>query len=266
MRYTAAMEKQTALITGASGGLGEEFARLCAHGKMDLVLVARRKDELERLAAELEKEHGVSVTVIAQDLSLLDAVQTIIDILKKENLSIDLLINNAGFGSFGEFHEADTAQQENMIGVNIAALTALTKALLPEMVERKQGRILNVASIAAFLPGPLMSVYYASKAYVLHFSLAIREELKGTGVTVTCLCPGPTQTGFETHANLATSKLFKSSYVMKASTVAEEGYAACMKGKALAIPGMLNKLAAFVPRLLPRTMAAIIAKKAQDPM
>ncbi len=266
MRYTAAMATQTALITGASGGLGEEFARLCARGKMDLVLVARSEDALKKLGAELERKHGISATVIAQDLSAADAAQAIVDVLKKGNLSIDMLINNAGFGSFGTFHEADAKQQANMIAVNISALTALTKALLPDMVARGHGRILNVASIAAFLPGPLMSVYYASKAYVLHFSLAIREELKGTGVTVTCLCPGPTQTGFETHANLAASKLFKGSYVMKASTVAASGYAACLKGKALVIPGMLNKLAAFIPRLLPRTLATMIAKKVQDPM
>lgn len=266
MRYTAPMTKKTALITGASGGLGEEFARLCAQDKMNLVLVARREDALKKIAAELEKEHGVSVTVIAQDLSAPDAVQTIVGILKKGNVSIDVLINNAGFGSFGKFHEADANQQENMIAVNIAALTALTRALLPEMVTRGHGRILNVASIAAFLPGPLMSVYYASKAYVLHFSLAIREELKGAGVTVTCVCPGPTHTGFELHANLGTSKLFKGSNVMKASDVAAKGYAACMKGKPLVTPGILNKLAAFTPRLLPRTLAAIIAKKVQDPL
>ncbi len=265
MLYTPFM-KETALITGASGGLGEEFAKLCAKNGMNVVLIARRKEVLDALSAELMKAYNIKATVIALDLSASGAVHAMIAALEKEDISITMLINNAGFGSFGKFHETSFEQEEKMIAVNIQALTALTKALLPGMVARKNGKILNVASTASFIPGPLMSVYYASKAYVLSFSLGIREELKRTGVTVTCLCPGPTKTGFETHANLAASKLFKGSYVMDASTVAKAGYKACLRGKAICIPGILNKVSAFAPRLIPRTLAAIIAKKVQSPI
>lgn len=255
---------QTALITGASGGLGEEFAQLCAADGNDLVLVARSKEKLEILGKELATKHNIRFTVLPHDLSLPDAVQKLTEELKSGNIEPDILINNAGFGAYGLFHETSYAQEKNLIAVNIAALTELTKCILPAMVKRGSGCVLNIASTAAFQPGPLMAVYYASKAYVMNFSLALSEELKGTGVTVTCLCPGPTKTGFETNANLGNSRLFRLGS-MNANTVAKIGYDAMNCGKSLVVAGLRNKIGAFMTRFIPRMLAAKIARTVQAP-
>ncbi len=252
------------LITGASGGLGEEFARLAGADGNDLVLVARSKEKLEAIGRELEGKHHIRVTVLSHDLSLPDAVQKMIAELKERNIVPDILINNAGFGAYGLFHETTYDQEKNLIAVNIAALTELTKFLVPMMVKRGSGIILNIASTAAFQPGPLMAVYYASKAYVMHFSLALSEELKGTGVTVTCLCPGPTKTGFEANANLGNSRLFRLGS-MDAATVATIGYKAMKNGRPLIVAGLRNKIGAFMTRFIPKMLAATIAKNVQSP-
>lgn len=252
------------LITGASGGLGEEFARLAAADGNDLVLVARSKEKLETLGEELEAKHTIRVTVLPHDLSTPDAVETLIAELKEKNIEPDILINNAGFGAYGLFHETSYEQEKNLIAVNVAALTELTKRVVPSMVKRGSGKILNIASTAAFQPGPLMAVYYASKAYVMHFSLALSEELKDTGVTVTCLCPGPTKTGFEANANLGNSRLFRLGS-MDAATVATIGYSAMKSGRPLIVAGRRNKIGAFMTRFIPRMLAAKIAKSVQSP-
>jgi uncharacterized protein len=255
--------RKTALITGASGGLGECFARLWAAEKYKLILVARSKDALQQLGKELEKKHGIDVMIIVEDLSNPSAPAKILKKIGKER--VDVLVNNAGFGDFGIFACSDPARDAAMIRLNVESLTHLTRLVLPGMLTRKSGRILNVASTAAFQPGPLMAVYYATKAYVLSFSLALSQETRGTGVTVTCLCPGPTKTGFERHANLGRSKLFKRG-TMNPYVVARIGFRACMAGRPLVTAGFTNKLGAFLTRLVPRMWAARAAYRAQSPI
>ena len=257
--------KKTALITGASGGLGEEFAKLFAADGVDLVLIARSKEKLEKLAADLHAKHGITATAIPCDLSLPDAAKNLVEELKRREITVNTLVNNAGFGAYGLFAETEYAHEKDLLQVNIIALTSLTKLLLPQMIQNKSGKILNIASTAAFQPGPLMAVYYASKAYVMNFSLALSEELHGTGVTATCLCPGPTRTGFETGAGMTASKLFRSGS-MDALIVARIGYEAMQRGKPLVIAGLLNTIGAFMTRLIPRMLAAKIAKWVQSPM
>jgi len=256
---------RTALITGASGGLGEKFAWLLASDHHDLVLVARSKEKLELLAKELSLKYSIRTTALTYDLSQKDAVGSLLQELSEKNLQIDILINNAGFGAYGKFHETTYDHEKQLLTVNIEALTELTKMLLPDMVKRGSGKILNVASTAAFAAGPLMAVYYASKAYVMNLSIALNEELKGTGVSVTCLCPGPTKTGFEAGAGMQNSRLFKSA-LMDAATVATIGYRAMLKGKPLVVSGIRNKISTFGTRLVPRSLAAKIAKAVQSPM
>lgn len=257
--------KETALITGASGGLGLEFAKLAAKDGHDVVLVARSEDVLQKIAAELETAYKVHAFVLAKDLSVPSAAEEIAAELTKQGIVITMLINNAGFADFGLFQDADIRRQQEMIDVNILALTKLTRVLLPAMIAAKHGRILNVASTAAFQPGPLMSVYYATKAYVLSFSAALSNELNGSGVTVTCLCPGPTKTGFVSHAHMESSKLFKSG-AMDAATVASIGYRGMMNGKRLVIPGLRNKLLAFATRFSSISLAATLTRRVQEPI
>lgn len=252
------------LITGASGGLGEAFARLASADGSDLVLVARSREKLETLAHDLATTHGVTVRVLASDLAAPDAVPVLLDDLRLKNVVVETLVNNAGVGKLAPFSDTDPRDIERMLRLNVDALTLLTRALLPDMIARKRGRILNVASTAAFQPGPLMAVYYATKAYVLHWSLALRNELAGTGVTATCLCPGPTRTGFQQAAGMIESPLFKTFHTMDADTVARVGYRGMLRGKAVVVPGFLNKLGAFGTRLIPRTLAARIARMAQE--
>jgi uncharacterized protein len=255
--------KNTALITGSSSGIGMEFARYHAAQKGDLVLAARGEKELTQLKAELEKQHGVKVRIFPVDLTEPGVLQDIFDTLQREGIDIDILINNAGFGDFGPFHTANWAKANTMIQLNITALTQLTHLFLPGMVKRRHGKILNVASTAAFFPGPLMAVYYATKHFVLSFSEGISEELKGTGVTVTALCPGPTASGFQAAADLGESKLVKGKKLPTSKEVAIYGYTSMKAGKVVAIHGLPNKFQAFLVRFLPRSVARSMVKGAQ---
>ncbi len=241
------------LLTGASSGIGLELGRVFARHKHDLILVARSKEKLEQLAREWSTEFGVKVDVAAVDLSRPNAAGQL------ANRDVDILVNNAAFGLNGTFVDLDLRRQLEMIELNVTALTHLTGLFLPAMVKRGRGRILNVASTASFQPGPMMAVYYATKAYVLSFSEAIAEELRGTGVTVTALCPGPTATDFTRVAGMANSRLHRR-FAADAKSVAEKGYRALMKGKRLLVPGMINKLTAVSVRFSPRGLVTRIVK------
>jgi len=244
---------KTALITGASAGIGREFAKIFAREGYQLILVARNTQALSELADSLKKEHGISVRTMAKDLSRPETPEEIYEELRDDSLAIDVLVNNAGAGVGGLFKDTDLSAELSTIQLNLASLTHLTKLFLRDMLKRRSGKILNVSSTAAFQPGPTMAVYYATKAYVLSFSEALAEELRGTGVTVTCLCPGPTETGFQTRAGISGIRLLKFR-TMDASTVARQGYEAFIKGKTLVIPGIFNRLFAFSVRLIPRRL------------
>ena len=247
----------TALITGASGGIGYELAKLFARDHNNLVLVARSADKLAQVASELQT-HGVTMKTIPLDLAAPLAPKFLFDQL--EGVAIDVLINNAGYGAFGEFAEMPEAEIFGQINLNITALTELTRLFLPPMLQRRAGRIMNVASTAAFQPGPLMAVYYASKAYVLSFSEAIANELRNSGVTVTCFCPGATHTGFAKRAGTENSRLFKQIGAMSAEKVARDGYRALMAGRTVAISGAHNWVVAQSVRFAPRKAVTAISR------
>ncbi len=235
---------KTALITGASTGIGYELSKCFAADRHDLVLVARQEPKLRQVAEELSGQFGVSAKIIAADLAKPDTPQKIVDEVNKDSLPIDYLVNNAGFGLGGKFVETELAVELDMMQVNMTALVHLTKLFLPGMLARKSGKIMNVASTAAFQPGPLMAVYYATKAFVLSFSEAIANELAGTGVTVTALCPGPTQSEFQQRAHIENTRLIKGKFMglMTSEAVARIGYDGFMQGKRLVIPGLMNKM------------------------
>jgi hypothetical protein len=256
-------DHKTALITGASSGIGQELAGIFAREGYSLVLVARSADKLRQLASELEKAHGTRSLILASDLSAPGSAAYVHDQTMRADITVDVLVNNAGFGQFGLFAENDLEECLQQIQLNITTLTHLTRLYLPEMVQRKSGRILNVASTAAFQPGPLMAVYYATKAYVLHFSEAIANELKGTGVTVTCLCPGATATEFHKRANMLGARMLQFG-AMDARTVADDGYRALMAGKPVVISGFKNWLLAQSVRFSPRRMVTAVARALQE--
>lgn len=257
----------TALITGASSGIGEALAHELAGRGASVILVARSTDKLEQLAQQLRQQYSVQATVISADLSQSHAAKALAAEVARRGLTVDILVNNAGLGAFGEFWELEEAQIEQMLAVNITALTELSRAFLPAMVERKRGRVLNVASTAAFLPGPLMSVYYASKAYVLSLSEGLNEELRGSGVYVTALCPGPVHTGFQAVANLEGSQMMRNPLVttgmLSAAEVARIGVAAMVRGDAVAVAGITNQAQTWLPRLLPRQWIARVIAQVQ---
>jgi short-subunit dehydrogenase len=257
--------RSTALVTGASSGIGEDLARLIAADGLDLVLVARGRDRLAALAAEIGARHGVRAVVVAEDLSDPAAPARVVERVRADGLVVDVLVNCAGFGRFGPFARIPWDVEREMMQLNVVSLVELTKLLLPEMIERGSGRILNVASTAAFQPGPLMAVYYATKAFVLSFSEAINRELRVTGVTVTALCPGPTSTGFVDAAEMHKSKLFKRNVPMQSKDVARIGYHAMKRGKSVVIPGLINKLLAVSIRFTPRDLVSSIVYKMQEP-
>jgi short-subunit dehydrogenase len=249
-------DRRTALITGASSGIGAELARIHAAAGGDLVLVARRQDRLDALKAEIKDR---TVHVIVKDLSDPNAPQQLHDEIKARNIRIDYLINNAGFGHRGMFHEQDWSRNAAMIQVNIVALAALTRLFVPDMVARGDGKVLNVASLAGFVAGPLHAVYFATKAFVLSFSESIANELHGTGVTVTALCPGPTRTEFVGYADMEGVPGFR--HAASAHKVAQVGYDAMLKGRTLVVPGLLNKLTAHLAlRLAPRKLATRLSR------
>ncbi len=253
--------KKTALITGASGGIGLELAHIHASKGDNLVLVARCKKKLDEFKLEMEKTYGVTVYNIGKDLTDLNSAKEIYDEVMCKKIHIDYLINNAGFGDFGLFAETDWEKQSRMINLNITTLTYLTRLFLPQMLKSRYGKILNVASTAAFQPGPTMSVYFATKAFVLSFSEAIANEIKGKGVTVTALCPGATDTGFKSAASLERSKLFRGKNVATPKSVAEYGYQQMMKGETVAVHGFLNSLITKIISITPRDIVTSIARK-----
>ena len=255
--------KMTALVTGASGGIGLELARLFAADGHDLVLVARSRDKLAGLAEELGRAHNVGARSLPADLARPEAPREIFDQLKSEGVAVDALVNNAGVGSYGLFAETDLRSELDLLQINVVALTHLTKLFLPAMIARRRGHVLNVASTAAFQPGPLMAVYYASKAYVLSLSEALSNETAGTGVTVTVLCPGPTGTGFVAAAGMEESKLFDRG-AMTARAVAEAGYRGMLGGKTIVIPGFRNRLLASSYRLAPRGLITKVVRGIQE--
>jgi short-subunit dehydrogenase len=257
-------ERQTALVTGASGGIGRELARAFAAGGYDLVLVARSEGKLEELAGELRSRRGIGVRVLAKDLAEPGSPDEIFQELEGAGVDVDVLVNNAGFATFGPFAETDLASELEEIQLNVVAPTHLTKRFLPWMLARRRGGVLNVASSAAFQPGPLMAVYYATKAYVLSFSEALAEELRGSGVTVTALCPGPTATGFQARAEMQGSGLFTGPLkVMDAAAVARAGYEGFRAGKRIVIPGLINKLGVQSVRISPRALTTRIVRAMQ---
>lgn len=253
----------TALITGASSGIGAELARLHAATGGDLVLVARRVDRLQELKQELEAAHGISVTAIGEDLAAAGAAAKLFAATESAGIQVDVLINNAGFGGHGKFHERPLAREQDMMQLNMVTLTELTHMYLQGMVSRHHGKILNVASTASFMPGPLQAVYYATKAYVLSLSQAIAEELSDTGVTVTALCPGAVATGFVAEANLENVAIFD-----KAATpasVARCGYDAMQKGKLVVInEAKLHFLLNWVIPLLPRKLVLKVSRRMME--
>ena len=256
--------KNTALITGASNGIGLELAKIHASKGGDLVLVARNKFKLDEIKIELEKQFKISVYTIGKDLSLTNAAQEIYDETNKENIQVDYLINNAGFGDFGMFAETSWNKELQMINLNITSLTHFTKLYLQDMVKRRSGKIMNVASTAAFQSGPTMSVYCATKAYVLSFTEAISNEVIDKGITVTALCPGATETGFQAAGGLDDSKLFKDKKLPTAKEVAQYGYASMMKGKIVAIHGIMNYIMSNSIRFIPRSLVLKISRKMLD--
>ena len=257
----------TALITGASGGIGYELAKLFAKDHYNLVLVARSSDKLNQVASQLRQQFGLNVEAMALDLAEDQSVKMLFEHLKGEKLEVDVLVNNAGFGVFGEFAEMPEEEVLGQVQLNVVALTHLTRLFLPAMIERRQGKIMNVASTAAFQPGPLMAVYYATKAYVLSFSEALANEVAGTGVVVSCFCPGATDTGFQKRAGIENSRLFKKIGAMNVETVARDGYRGLMAGKTLVISGTRNRLVAesvrFAPRKWVTAMSRWVAEKVE---
>lgn len=251
--------KNVALITGASSGIGLELARIHASKGGDLILVARREERLNEIKEELTEKHGIDIHVLARDLAKDGAGEALYKEVREMGVSIEYLINNAGFGGHGYFYERKWSRDHDMIQLNIMTLTELTRMFLPDMVEKGSGRILNVASMAGFIPGPFQAVYYATKAFVLSFSEAVASELDGSGVTITALCPGPTKTEFEVVANVAGSKAF----MIQASveSVARYGYRAMLKGKAVAVPGSANRLLVnYLLRMTPKNVARRVSK------
>ncbi len=251
---------KTALITGASLGIGLELARVFAKNNYDLVLVARSADKLNALAKELS---NVKTLVIVKDLSISGSGLEIFNELKAKDIQIDVLVNNAGVGDFGFFHEANLERQLQMVDLNVRSLTELTYLFGKLMVARKDGKIMNVASTAAFQPGPRFSVYYATKHYVLALSEGLANEWKEHGVTVSALCPGPTESGFQEAAGIGRSKLGKR-FMPSSYDVAVYGYEALMNGKVVAVHGTANKIVSKIVRLLPRSLVTNLARKIQD--
>ena len=252
---------KTVLITGSTSGIGAQLTHLFAKDGYHLILVSRNKQKLEKQQKQFPNN---TVTIIPLDLTKPNAANDIFTHLTKKKISIDILVNNAGFGSYGRFHIEDPQTQLDMIQLNITTLTQLTRLITPQMVKRKSGKILNVASTAAFLSGPLMAVYYATKNYVLAFSEALTNELKDYNISVTTLCPGPTTTNFQKTADLNQSKLLSFTQSMTAQEVAKQGYNGLINSQTHVIPGFTNQFFIFLPRLLPRNLTTWITRRVQD--
>lgn len=253
------IKAMTALVTGASSGIGRELSKLFAKDGYNLVLVARDEARMIKLGEELVGRYAVSPKIIAKDLALPDAAGELYDQLRSENIDVDFLVNNAGFGQWGKFHEVDHQTLYDMIAVNLTSLTKLTRLFLPDMIARGFGGLLNVASAAGYVSGPNSAVYYATKAYVIHLTEAIAEELKDTGVTVTVLCPGPTKTQFFKRSEAAGTRL-EDIFPQEADKVAEIGYKALMRGRRNVIPSWFYKILIFGTRFMPRRLVTKVSQ------
>ncbi|WP_017652939.1 SDR family NAD(P)-dependent oxidoreductase [Fortiea contorta] len=256
--------QQTALITGAASGIGYQLARIFALNNYNLVLVDRMGQKLLEIADKFHEEFHVFVKTIVKDLSLATSPEEIFTELQQAAINVDVLVNNAGFGIHGLFHETNLTTELEMLQVNVVCLTHLTKLFLKHMVKQGNGKVLNVSSAAAFQPGPLMAVYFATKAYILSFSQALASELEGTGVTVTALCPGPTESAFHERTGAAGTKQVKENKMMGAAHVAQIGYQALMEGKTVVIPGFKNRILAEIVRFAPRNLVTKIVKNMQE--
>ncbi len=256
--------KKTALITGASNGIGLELAKVHAQNGDNVILIARSADKLNALKTELETQYKINVNCIAIDLSLPNVAQQVYDSVAQLNIKVNYLINNAGFGDFGMFLQTDWSKEEQMISLNINTLTHLTKLYAQDMAKQGGGKIMNVASTAAFQSGPTMAVYYATKAYVLSFSEAIDNEMRPHGVSVTALCPGATASGFQDAAAMHESKLVKGRKLPTSKEVAEYGYKSMMAGKVVAIHVVMNYIMANSVRFTPRALVVKITRFIQD--
>jgi short-subunit dehydrogenase len=257
------MERAHTLITGASTGIGRGLAEICARERHDLILTARDGAALEAMAAPLRSRYGGDILVLPQDLSKTGSAPALVGDIRAAGRRVGIVINNAGVGLYGAFLDTDLAAETRMIQLNVVSLVELTKLCLPEMVTRGGGRILNVASTAGFVPGPLMAVYYATKAFVLSFSDALAEELRHSGVTVTTLCPGPTATQFQKRAGAGSARIF-SGAKMDAAAVAEVGYRAMMDGRRVVVAGARNRLVPLAARLFPRQVVARLSRRASE--
>ena len=261
---TQKSERGRALVTGASAGIGRELARCLAEEGWDLVLTARREERLLELSEQIRDEADCDAVVIPCDLAAPDGAARLVEEVQGRGFRVEILVNNAGFGHHGRFWTMELDRGLDMIQVNVTAVTELAHRLLPAMVEVGRGRILNVASTAAFQPGPNMAVYYASKAYLLSFSEALREELRGTGVTVTALCPGPTRTEFGQEAGFGDSVFLDKVPRPDGRKVAEYGIRAMMRGKGIAVEGLLNRIHVFALRFLPRELVLRLVRRFQE--
>lgn len=256
--------RKIALVTGASGGLGKGIAQAAAREGWDLVLTARGTEAIEAFAEDWRKRHGIAITSLAQDLSVPGGAQALFEQVQSRGLAIDVLVNNAGIGVYGEFIDTPLDDELQMLRLNTEAPTVLSKRFLPQLIERG-GRILNITSIAAFPPGPYLAAYYGTKAYLLRFSEGIAEELAPRGVTVTAYCPGPTETGFQKRANARRSALFQRG-VPSADEVGAAAWQACMAGRRVAVHGLSNRLQVFSMRFTPRWMLAKIVRRISRPV
>lgn len=256
------MEKENkyTLITGGSEGIGLELAKIFANEDNNLIIVARDKTKLIDIKNKLEKKYNIEVEIIQCDLSVDKACEKIMRFVEENNIVVENLVNNAGIGSFGFFHEYEDGFEEKLININISALTILTKYFIKDMIERGTGGVLNVASTAAFVGGPKMAMYYSSKAYVLSFTEALHDEVKNLGIRVSCLCPGPVRTSFQEKSGIKKSENAKK-YLMDADKVAREAYLGFLKGKAIIIPGYKNKILILLNKLIPRALGRKIILK-----
>jgi short-subunit dehydrogenase len=256
---------QTALVTGASGGIGVDLADCFARDGYDVVVTARSVDALRGVADRLSKQHGIVATPIANDLGVFGGGTKLVEAIRARGITVDVLVNNAGYGQAGALTSSPLETQLGMIDLNVHALVELTHLLWDGMVARRRGGVLNVASTAAFQPGPLMAVYYASKAFVLSFSEALWEEARGTGLRVSCLCPGPTASGFRDRAGTGKTRLASASAVMPSMPVAEQGYRGWQANRRVVITGARNRLLAELVQVLPRRMVLRVVRYIQTP-
>ncbi|MDZ7959977.1 MAG: SDR family oxidoreductase [Aulosira sp. DedQUE10] len=256
--------QKTALITGAASGIGYQLAYIFGRNNYNLVLVDKNEQKLAEISEEFAKKFSIVVKTFAKDLSIPTSPTEIFTELQQSSIKVDVLVNNAGFGTYGVFAETDLTTELNMLQVNIVSLTHFTKLFLQDMVEQGYGKVLNVASVAAFQPGPLMAVYFATKAYVLSFSEAIANELEGTGVSVTVLCPGPTASEFQKTAAMEDSKISSVNRMMDTETVAKIGYSSLMANKTVVIPGLRNKILTESVRFTPRKLVTKVVKSMHE--